>query len=170
MLATATFLVVKGGVKTSDTVVVEEIKDENMATQPDLTAVSIDGKFNGSINDLIERGGDYECDFTHSTDVSDSAGTVFISGKKMRGDFSSTTKIAANIKVESHMISDGEFLYNWSSAMPTGFKTVINKIENTVTSESAGPDYNQKLEYNCKIWNVDDSKFMIPSDVKFTTI
>lgn len=169
MLATAAILIIKGGSKSSETVVVEEVQDDSAnTTSPD---ISVDGKFNGSVNDLIARGGDYECSFTHSTDVSDSTGTVFISGKKMRGDFNSTTKLAANIKMESHMISDGEFMYNWSSAMPTGFKVAITKNESsTSTSGSQGLDYNQKLDYDCKAWMVDASKFVVPTEIKFTTL
>ncbi len=169
MLATAAVLIIKGGDKNpSDAVVVEEVQD-TATTAPSETPT--EGAFNGSMNELVARGGNYECNFTHATDVSDSAGTVFISGKKMRGDFVSTTKVAANLKVESHMISDGEFMYNWSSAAPMGFKIAIAETTNaTPTTGSQSLDYNQKLDYDCKAWTVDSSKFAIPAEIKFTTL
>ena len=169
MLATAAVLIIKGGTKSSEPVMVEEVQDDGTTPTPSDTAT--DGKFNGSVNELIARGGDYECTFSHSTDAAYSTGTVFVSGKKMRGDFNSTTKLAANIKMESHMISDGEFLYNWSSAMPTGFKMAIAESSNaTSTAGSQALDYNQKLDYDCKAWTADASKFVIPAEIKFTTL
>ncbi len=169
MLATAAVLIMKGGDKPSETVLVEEVQDTSTpATSADAPK---EGKFNGSVNELIARGGDYECNFSHTTDVSDTIGTVFISGKKMRGDFNSSTKVGTNMKIESHMISDGEYLYNWSSSVPMGFKVAIAKTENaTSTPGSSGLDYNQKLDYDCKAWTVDASKFVIPAEIKFTTI
>lgn len=166
MLATAAVLIIKGGNKAPEEVIVEEVQEENAPVES-----TESGQFNGSIVDLASRGGNYECTFASRTDVADSTGTVYISGIKIRGDFMTTTKVAGNLKIESHMISDGEFVYTWSAGTLTGFKVAVSAESNpTSTESSASFDYNQKLDYDCKAWTVEETKFMVPTDIKFTTI
>jgi hypothetical protein len=168
MLATAAVLIIKGG-KGKDDIIVEEVPSENASSTP---VAPDNDTFNGSITDLAKRGGDYECTFVQTNDMSDSTGTVFISGKKMRGDFKTTVKAVSGMNVESHMISDGEFMYNWSSMLPTGFKIAITESTNATSTPSGSQnfDYNQKLDYKCKAWMADSTKFELPASIKFTEI
>ncbi len=169
MLVTAGVLIIKGGVeKSSEDLVVEEAQDQDVVATTD---VSSEGKFNGSVKDLMARGGDHECSFTETNDMSDSTGQVYISGSKIRGDFNTTVKAVSDMKVESHMISDGEFVYTWSSMLPTGMKMpVVESSSATTSTDSQTFDYNQKLDYDCRPWTVDASKFVVPTEIKFTEI
>lgn len=166
MLATAAVLIIRGAGKTEDMPVIET-PSETPTTTSDTAA---DNKFNGSLSDLQSRGGDYKCSFVQTNDGSDSTGTIYISGKKMRGDFNTTVKLAADMKVESHMISDGEFIYNWSSMVPTGFKMAIDQDATATPSTSQSFDYNQKLDYDCEVWTKDEAKFALPTEIKFTAV
>lgn len=168
MLATATVLIIRGGSKGDDMPVIEAPAESATSTP----AVVDDNKFNGSMSDLVARGGDYECSFAQTNDMSDSTGIVFISGKKIRGDFKTTVKAVSSMNVESHMISDGAFIYSWSSMVPTGFKVAVAESGNAPSTPSGSQsfDYNQKLDYNCKAWVADSIKFELPASIKFTEI
>lgn len=167
ILITAVVLIIKGGNKTDDSDLVNSDDDTDSEAMTDDTKA--DNLFNGSMKDLIARGGDYKCTFSHSTDVSDSSGTVYVSGQKMRGDFTSNEKVSGTTS-ESHMINDGEFSYVWSSAMPMGLKMKITNDTTAGADTTSGVDVNQKLDYSCEKWNGDASQFSLPASVNFTEL
>ncbi|MDQ5883555.1 MAG: hypothetical protein QG654_469 [Patescibacteria group bacterium] len=124
-----------------------------------------------SLARLMEKGGDYQCTFTHETQAGDSSGTVYISGKKIRGDFVSKVSIAGLPDigdVKTFMISDGESVYTWSSMTSDGYKAPINK--DVTSQDSSGVPTNQELDYKCIGWKVDQSKFSLPTNITFKTI
>lgn len=171
ILATAAGLIIKGAVQKDDVVLAPE---EEAVTETETPAPADSSKFEGSTAELIARGGDHVCTFDQTVENNRSTGTVYISNGKMRGDFKSSVVTGATpIDVESHMISDGEFMYTWSSMMPTGFKMAV--VQNT-TADGTTPtsqqmfDANMKLSYDCDPWTVDASKFTLPSAVTFTEI
>lgn len=168
ILVTGAVLIIKGEPK--DEVVVEDTQ----TTEAETPAPAENKKFEGSTAELIARGGDHVCTFDQTVENSRSTGTVYISNGKMRGDFKSDVSASGtNMSVESHMISDGEFMYTWSSMMPTGFKMAV--VQNT-TADGTTPtsqqmfDANMKLSYDCDPWTTDVSKFTLPSAVTFTEI
>lgn len=169
ILATAGFLIVRSAVKTDD-VALEETDQSPVATAPETDSTEEVSVFNGSVKDLMARGGNHKCTFTQEVENSKSTGTVYISGMKMRGDFNSSVSAGgANMDIASHMISDGEFMYTWSSMMPTGFKMKIadTSATATVTPTQQSFDSNQKLEYTCVAWAVDETQFALPTTVTF---
>lgn len=120
---------------------------------------------NTSVLDLAKRGGNYECTFSHTTGVGTSNGVVYISGEKIRGNFTSNV-VVANMVIKSYMISDGASVYTWTDMTSQGYKVPIEKggaEENT----SQSFDYGQNLDYTCKGWVVDPSVFYLPSGVEF---
>lgn len=169
LLATAAVLIVKDSGK-DEVVVVEETGEQTPAAPTEIPADA--RRFEGSTAELIARGGDHMCTFDQTVENSHSTGTVYVSGGKMRGDFKSDVNaVGTNMSVESHMISDGEFMWSWSNMMPSGFKM---KIDQTATpSNGAGQgafDANMKLAYDCDPWTPDASKFTLPSAITFTEI
>jgi hypothetical protein len=169
ILATAAVLLIKGARSAPEEEVeaTPEVSDSTEETTPtsDETATA---EFKGSMKALIARGGNYKCTFKQDTEVGTSTGTVYISGKEMRGDFSSVVTVA-NTTIESHMISDGEFVYTWSPLMPTGMKM---KVDTTATTEESteGFDTNQELDYECNPWTRDETVFSLPEGVTFTEV
>ncbi len=120
----------------------------------------------GSIKELMARGSS-ECTVSNKVENSESSGTVYVGNGKMRGDFKSVTQNPA-MTIESHMISDGEFIYTWSDAMPQGVKIAVSNAETAGAKQSGQQDmYNAQVNYDCDSWRVDEKKFELPSGVEF---
>ena len=129
----------------------------------------------GSFAELIALGRNISCDFSYvSADTNGAvAGTVYIAGEKMRGDFDMEQ---AGQLFESHMIDDGEFAYTWtvSSQGTFAFKSPVMDSEASEEAESSVPpsravDMDHEVEYDCQTWRVDESMFIPPSDVEFVS-
>ncbi len=126
----------------------------------------------GTLKDLMARGTS-KCTVANSQPNSESSGIVYIGDGKMRGDFKTTTTEPA-MTIESHMISDGEFMYTWSDAMPQGVKVPVASANMSGQPNAPKNDqvemYNSQVNYECDSWRVDQKQFEIPSDVTFVDI
>ncbi len=122
-----------------------------------------------SLKELLASGGAQRCTFTHSVENSESSGVVYVAGGKMRGDF---TSVAAGQTMQSHMIVDGETSYVWTDAMPQGMKLSFASMETQAGSQNKNQsvDVNQKLDYDCSNWAVDQSMFALPAGVTFSDL
>ena len=107
-----------------------------------------------TLKGLLGMGKDQKCDISYSNDRGKTSGTVYVAGKKMRGDF--TVVDANNKQMDSHMITDETYIYSWLSSSPQGVKT---KVEAAIID--------QQVQYKCASWGVDSSKFTPPSNVQF---
>jgi Flp pilus assembly protein CpaB len=122
-----------------------------------------------SMRDLVARGESVECTFNHTTDVSQSSGTVYVADGKVRGNFDvNATEVGQTFT--AYMIADGGMSYVWSSMLPQGFMVPIAETSAEVGSEADGIDYNQKLDYSCEPWATDESFFVPPSTVTFIDV
>ena len=119
-----------------------------------------------SILSLLSGGKNVNCSITYPDNKG--TGTVFVSDKKFAGEF--TMKDANGKEVTGHSISDGTYIYVWSSAMPTtGIKMKFADAKNTAQNAQAnqGVDMNQKVGLKCSPWLPDNSKFTVPTNIKF---
>jgi hypothetical protein len=116
----------------------------------------------GTIKDLM--GKTEVCAISYPN--SEIKGTIYVSGNKFRGDF--TIKRDGTVISAGNAISDGTYLYAWNSATSMGIKMKVNAIPTAPDGKPQGVDINQKINLNCSPWIVDNSKFTIPSDIKFT--
>ena len=117
-----------------------------------------------SLKDLLSAGIAQKCTYS-TTDISGSSeGTTFISGGKMRGDFS---MMASGKAIKSHMISDGKTSWIWTDGETTGFKMMVEETSEESSIEG-GTDWDQKVDYKCSPWVTDGSYFTPPSNVEFT--
>ena len=130
------------------------------------------GLIKGNIQDLFARGANIQCTFKYDDEGNNTEGTIYLSGKKMRGNFSLTqgdgTVFASNI------IRDENYGYTWMEGQEQGTKI---KIETTEEISETTKENNKKnelfalddknIDYDCKPWNVDNSMFTPPSNVKF---
>ncbi|MFA7216377.1 MAG: hypothetical protein WC095_00080 [Candidatus Paceibacterota bacterium] len=139
--------------------------NEDKARNVDTTT---EESFTGSVLDLVNKGGNYECTFSHTTGVGTSNGTVYISGQKVRGNFVSEVSMA-NMTVRSYMISDETSVYTWTDMTSQGYKAPVSKGA-TEANTSQSFDYGQSLDYTCKGWVVDPSVFVLPSDIEFIEV
>ncbi len=138
------------------------------------TKASDESSITGTVLDLIRSGKNMKCTFSYDDDDAGSTqGTTYVSGQKMRGDYAVVT--SKNETIESHMISDGTWMYTWGSALPQGMKMKMDTFSADETSAQDAQAVNQnikelqnKVDYKCQGWSVDNSKFELPSEIEFT--
>ena len=119
----------------------------------------------GSIKNLLASGKNETCTVKYPVGEQMGEGTVYVSGKNLRGDFTMTSE---GKTFDSHMIQDETFIYSWLSLSPQGAKMKIaelEKVQASPTTESV--DLDQEVDINCSSWSVDSSKFTPPADVNF---
>jgi hypothetical protein len=138
------------------------------------SATQEDSAFTGSFADLAARGGEWKCtvDATanNGAGTAVSAGTVYISGKKVRADFATSVPGVGN--VEAHLIADGTDTYSWSSMLPQGIKTKMtgSSADFSAPTSGGGSDANQRYTYDCQPAQAASSLFVPPADVTFRTL
>jgi len=120
-----------------------------------------------SLKDLLASNVAQKCSYSDTYGSTAISGTSYLSGGKVRGDFSTT---AENGQVSSgHMIYDGKFSYVWIDGTTSGFKMAIDTSSNTTANANQqGLDMNKAMDYDCGIWVTDQSQFTPPDGVTFT--
>lgn len=129
----------------------------------------------GSILDLVKKGIPLSCNFEYVGEDNQTRGVTYVNGDKVRGDFFTSTSEGT---MEGHMISDGEYVYTWSSEMPQGVKMKIDEFEKDTDLESneiATQDGQAEAlkgdyDYKCLPWSPDSNVFEVPTDIQFTNI
>ena len=118
-----------------------------------------------SLRDLWTLGNNQTCTFSDTTTGNN--GIVYVSSGSMRGDFTSTVN---GTNTDSHMIVMDDTFYMWTEGQPSGFKSSLTQFENLDSNPNAPKtvDLDQQVDYDCNSWNVDASKFTVPTTVEFT--
>ncbi len=118
-----------------------------------------------AFSEFIKRKESSECTVNVTVNDTITQGKVYIAGDKIRGEYK--TDINGQI-VDATLISDGTYAYSWSSAAPVGIKVHINP--ETMTDDAHMFDYDMIGDYNCSLWTPDASKFVIPTNIKFSAV
>jgi hypothetical protein len=148
-------------------------------TRSTAPTISSDGIVSTTLSDILKKGQNYACTFGYDdTEDSTYSGTMYIAadGNKMRAEF--LTILPDGQQVTSHMLSDGEYSYTWTDQYAQGYKTKLSSedlAEMDFYSEfidedgsfSGGSELDSDVNYSCKPWRVDNSKFVAPSNVQF---
>lgn len=151
-------LVVGGGIyiatsNDGEKVVTEESSDKTIST----------------FGELVARGEAVTCTFEHNDGTNVTEGTVYIADRaeKIRGDF--TLRQGDGEPMEGHIIRDESYNYVWGSFYEQGIKTKVTEENQEQLFEDAENDatIDENTEFTCNTWNVDESKFEIPTDVEF---
>ena len=68
-----------------------------------------------------------------------------------------------------NLISDGTYMYVWSSGIPTGIKMNIADAKKATQNSGANQsfDVNQEVGLNCNPWAPEASKFTVPTNIAF---
>lgn len=119
----------------------------------------------GSVKSLMGAGKNITCKMTYPD--GGGSGTVYVSDKKVRGTF---TLVSNGQTMESEMLQDGEYGYFWTGAQGTKFKVDATLPTPTPGSNTKNDDLDKEVDLDCSSWSVDNSKFTVPTDVKFTEI
>jgi len=154
----------------------EMLQAPNQTETTQSEPISSKEKIQGSLFDLFNRGSNLNCTFSGTQAEQDISGTIYISGKKMRGTFEIEMPQAT---ITSNMVSDGEYMYSWSDLLPQGFKMKLSEVEAQANAEVTDPKlskealenmkkFQQNFDYECDKWAVDSSMFNVPGNVTFT--
>lgn len=132
------------------------------------------GAIKGNLQDLFAKGVSMQCSFSNDDQENKSEGTVYLSGKKMAGSFTSTQTDGTVYK--SNLIRDDQYGYSWLDGQTQGTKLKIEASKDVMkNSDNEKPNKvfaleNEKINYDCKPWNVDKSIFVPPADIEFQDI
>ena len=124
--------------------------------------------FLGSIQDLLTRGKSLKCTYNIADGEGEATGVIYVSGNKIRSEVEITEDAGGKMKVDSIITED--WMYTWNSFMPGGTKMNIKEMQS-----ETGEDYSQdeadkmkeEMDYKCRSWIPDNSKFAVPADVEF---
>lgn len=134
---------------------------------------ALSGLIKGNIQDLFARGANLQCTFKYKDEENMSEGTIYVSGKKMAGIFSSTQ--ADGTVFKSNLIRDDQYGYAWLDGQTQGTKLKIETSESVIEDSENNKNEvfaldNKDINYDCKPWNVENSMFTPPTNVKFQDI
>ncbi len=129
-----------------------------------------------SLRELLAKTEPTHCTVRSGSDTQTSDGDVYVSGGKMRTDFTSTVVSgpAAGKKMVAHMIVDDTTSYMWGDGEMKFGLTMAKKdmlevrpeAGNTPTNKAA-MDMNERSDYECGTWTPDESFFVPPADISF---
>lgn len=119
---------------------------------------------------IVALGQAVTCTFNHNDNAGNvSSGTVYMTGgaAQIRGDF--TIKQSAGGPMEAHLVRTDGYNYIWGSFYPQGVKSkVVNNTE--LMSDKQNGGISDDTEFSCQAWNVDNSKFVVPTSVQFMEV
>lgn len=113
-----------------------------------------------------------KCTFSYKEGTTDASGTMyFASGRKMSGDFKTVTE---GTTTNGNMIIAKNTQYFWTPDTNKGVKIELTSVEANnegdapgTTSTGQGLDLDKNYDFKCSSWTLDESKFVVPSNVEF---
>ncbi len=135
-------------------------------------------RISASPREMMRGGKSLHCTFAVKDDAVGIAenGEMFIDGKngKFRSDVDMTITKPRATEYKMYSVTDGTYVYSWGSATPnTGFKVLLSDRPSADKANAAGPeaqDLENPINFSCKAWNVDSSKFNLPAGINFTDV
>lgn len=120
----------------------------------------------GSIKDLLTKGKSMKCTYKETRDGETFSGVLYVAGNK------SKTEIEFQVDGKTgnmYTLSDGEWVYSWGTFLPQGVKMNIKEMpkDQTDNSQETASNFEKKMNYKCRFWIKDSSKFELPADVQF---
>jgi hypothetical protein len=120
----------------------------------------------GTLKSLLTSGVPQICTFANKKQATTN-GTIYVSGGKMRGDFTSANQ---GQNITGHIIVDSGNNYIWTDLSNRGMKIALTAEQTGGTANAQSMDLNQTVSYACKPWAPDASKFTLPTDITFSTL
>lgn len=121
----------------------------------------------GPITALATAGKSLHCIYASINDaIQRKKGVVYLDGvSKIRTDFQITRP---DTDVEAHIINNGAALFMWTVS-EKGRTAVTHALDSRPEPKDPEHVLYDTVRYNCKLWNVDDSLFVVPADITFAT-
>lgn len=124
--------------------------------------------------EMLRGGKSLHCTFSFKDEVEkmEQSGEFYVDGQngKFRSEIDATVSSPNQMKIKMHSISDGQYAYSWNSTNDkTGFKVKLEEASNvSETDKQKTGDLEQKIDFKCRNWSVDNSMFELPAGVTFT--
>lgn len=126
-----------------------------------------DGEINTSVRELMMSGSPVTCTFTRTDDGMNTSGTVYIAGERMRGDF--TVESEGLGTFVTHTIHSDTTAYVWTDGQAQGHMFTLNADQDVeAPHDEQSFDIDEKVDYSCFAWSVDEGQFQVPTDIEFT--
>lgn len=124
--------------------------------------------FTGTWMDLAARGGTYTCTIA-VTGKAEAQGKVYVSGKNVRGDF---TSLVSGKSVQSSVLKLGDTVYVWGGGMPQGVMMSASASTGSAGAETSGSGMKLDTSYqwDCAPSTTDASKFERPNGIDFIDV
>lgn len=115
----------------------------------------------GSIAELLNADTMVNCTYTNPTGLKSSA-VIYVSGDKFHLEHTFGPQVY-------YSISDGTWVYSWTSGSSTGSKVRLDVLKNHHGDlpSDVGRDINAQMSFSCQPWKTVNSKFSLPRDITF---
>lgn len=130
----------------------------------------------GSFTDLMEFGESVRCTYSAQYETGSMQGVTYVDGKNNRIRTDGTAQ-GDSMPATFGVIMAADVMYWWSDTPSgvQGMKMPIARESGEVQptyageTESSGPvSMDERVDYHCEHWGVDESVFIPPSDISFT--
>lgn len=143
-------------------------EEEKVVTDTD-SAKTSDKKI--AFAEFLKTGGSYKCTVRQYVGDMNVVGQAYISDGLIRGEYN--TK-AQGMNIDATMIVRDGYTYTWSSIAPgMGFKAKVVESDGGSKTATAGTysfNAEQIGDYDCDDWDLDESKFVVPTTITFKEI
>ncbi len=117
-----------------------------------------------SIADVLGTTDTKQCSFNTTIAGRQTSGTIYFSNKRLFMTYSASKD--GKTTSGSMIVTNGS-QYVWDNGSKKGVKFSFSSDQaaQEASNQAEGVDVNQKYNFSCKAWTVDESKFTPPSDV-----
>lgn len=128
----------------------------------------------GSMQDVLVHNKPLKCSYVDISDEGvETIGTIYVADNKRRTEFEIINK-ETNEKIKMNSINIGEWMYSWNNSLKEGIKMNLKEMYGDEQFEKYSQEgtvsMKKKIDFKCRIWILDNSKFSFPSDIEFKDI
>lgn len=157
---------VKEGDKNQEGINNTEQNQKNDKESSEENNKSGDGNYYETLKDLMDRGKSMKCTYTQEVEGGGTAtGVVYMADKNARIEI--TTNEGTGHAGKMYAIIDQKWTYNWVEGSSQGFKMTLEASEPGEKNEETISNMTKEIEFECKSWKKDNSKFKVQTNIEF---
>ena len=155
-----------GGDKNKETTKEESVKTEQkQEDKKNDNNDNEDGNYFETMTDLMARGKSMKCTYKQEIDGGGTAnGVVYMADKNARTEI---TVKEDNHTAEMYAIINHEWTYSWTKGSSKGYKMTLESSEMGEQNEKTVANMAKDIDFKCKSWRKDNSKFKVPANIDF---
>ena len=120
-----------------------------------------------SLTKLLDAGQSLVCTYEKKEPNGKQSGTIYVAGRKIGGEIQ-VSSIEGTYLMNTLYTDGWQYIWGGPLGETQGMKIQVSALHAQGSPEAThGPDLNEDLDYQCKPWTVDASKFVLPSNVQF---